>query len=339
VHDDEEEGEGRFGRRRTAPVRRGFFSRIGMWLLGAIVSGIVPLAVSLWVLSLVADYVPLLRQHSMAAAAGSTAVVAVSFSLVLLLEFYVYWKMGPSAGRADDAPIKGGLQFLIVYVLIPLAPGLVVGYVTLSPATRLSQAIEWMRLPSAVKVERQVGQAIEDAAAGETRVAGLRALAQFGSPDALNELERLATGHPALLNDSPSFDALAGALASFGSQSEPRLQAIWKKSGRADAGNTPADLVLAAYNKLDAIADTAMAYGIAREAAAAPSLSPERRAAAIALIARSGSRNDFALLASFLIDQPEPVKRAALDALRHLDARLKKQEVPPANGASAPAGR
>ena len=97
--------------------------------------------------------------------------------------------------------------------------------------------------------------------------------------------------------------------------------------------------MLTAYNRLNAIADTAVAYGIAREAAVAPSSSPERRAAAIALIAKSGSRSDVVWLASLLVDQPEPVKQAVLDALRHLDARLRKQEVPPVAGAPSPAGR
>jgi hypothetical protein len=343
--DDEEEGERRFQKRRGAPVRRGFLSRIGVWLLGAIITGIVPLAVSLWVRSLVAGYVPMLTQATVAAAAGSAAVVAVSFSLVLFLELYVYWKAGPSAGRADEGPVTGRLQFLINYVLVPLVPGLVVGYLTLSPATRLSQAIDWIRQPSGVQVERQVGQAISDATADQTRVAGLRALAQFGSADALSELARLARGNPGLLNDPPSFDALASALASFGGQSEPLLQAIWKESSRAGAGGTPeqektpADLVLAAYNKLDRIADTAVAYGIAREAVVAPSSSPERRAAAITLIAKSGSRSDVVWLASLLVNQPEPVKQAVLDALRHLDARLRKQEVQPVAGAPGPIGR
>jgi hypothetical protein len=318
VHDDEEEGEGRFRKRRRTPVRRGFLSRIGAWLLGAIITGIVPLAVALWVRSLAVDYVPMLKQATPAAAAGSAAVVAVSFSF---------------------------MQFLIVYVLVPLVPGLIVGYLTVSPATRLSQAIDWIRYSSGVQVERQVGQAIQDAAASETRVAGLRALAQFGSPDAIDELGRLATGHPPLLNDPLSFDALASALASLGSQSEPLLQTMWKESGHAGTGSapaegrTPADLVLAVYAKLEAIADTAVAYGIAREAAMAQTSSPERRAAAIALMAKCGSRSDVAWLASFLVNQPEPVKQAALDALRHLDARLKKQEAPPAANGPAPAGR
>jgi hypothetical protein len=328
VHDDEEEGEGRFRKRRRTPVRRGFLSRIGAWLLGAIITGIVPLAVALWVRSLAVDYVPMLKQATPAAAAGSAAVVAVSFSFMLFLEFYAYWKMGPSAGGAEDAPVTGRMQFL-----------------TLSPATRLSQAIDWIRYSSGVQVERQVGQAIQDAAASETRVAGLRALAQFGSPDAIDELGRLATGHPPLLNDPLSFDALASALASLGSQSEPLLQTMWKESGHAGTGSapaegrTPADLVLAVYAKLEAIADTAVAYGIAREAAMAQTSSPERRAAAIALMAKCGSRSDVAWLASFLVNQPEPVKQAALDALRHLDARLKKQEAPPAANGPAPAGR
>jgi hypothetical protein len=334
VHDDEKEGEGRFRRRRETPVRRGFWSRIGVWLIGAIIMGIVPLAVSLWARSLVADYVPILKQATAAAAAGSAAVVAVSFSLVLFLEFYAYWKLGPSAGGADGAPITGRLQFLIVYVLVPLVPGLAVGYLTLAPATPLSHAIDWIRQPSAVQVERQVGQAIQGAAGSETRVAGLRALAQFGSPAALNELARLATGSPQLLNDPSSFDALAAALASFGSQAEPVLHTIWKTAGHAGAestaseGKTPGDLVLAAYNQLAAVADTTAAYAIAREAAVAPSSSPGRRAAAMAVIATSGTKSDFALLASFLVDQPEPIQRAALDALRRLDARLRKQEAP-----------
>ena len=123
MHDDEEEDEGRFRRQRGAPVRRGFLRRISAWLLGAVITGIVPLAVSLWVRSLVADYVPMLKQASAGAAAGNTAVVAVSFSLVLFLELYFYWKMGPSAGGADDAPITGRRQFLLIYVLVPLVPG------------------------------------------------------------------------------------------------------------------------------------------------------------------------------------------------------------------------
>jgi hypothetical protein len=320
-------------------------SRIGGWLLGAIITGIVPLAVSLWVRSLIAGYIPMLNAATADAAAGNTAIVAVSFSLVLFLELYVYWKMGPSAGRADEAPITGRLQFLIIYVLVPLVPGLVVGYLTLSPTTRLSQAIDWIRRPSGVQVERQVGQAITDATSDQTRVAGLRALAQFGSPDALTELARLARSNPGVLNDPPSFDALASAIASFGVQSEPLLQAIWKASGHAGAAGTPeqvkapADLVLTAYNKLDKIADTAFAYGIAREAAVAPSSSPERRAAAVALIAKSGSRSDVVWLASLLVNQPEPVKQAVLDALRHLDARLRRQDVPPVAGGPSPTGR
>ena len=340
MYQDGEQDEGRFRRRRGAPVRRGFLSRVGVWLLGAIVMGILPLAVSLWVRSAVADYIPMLKQATSAAAAGNAAVVAVSFSLVLLLEFYCYWKVGPSAGGADGAPITGRLQFLIIYVLVPLVPGVIVGYLTLSPATRLSQAIDWIRQPSAVQVERQVGQAIQGAAASDTRVAGLRALAQFGSPDALNELARLATGNSRLLNDPLSFDAFAIALASFGRQSEPLLQKIWEESGSTPAeGKTPADLVLAVYNKLDAIADTAVAYDIAREAAVAPSSSPERRTAAIAVIAKSGAKSDFALLASFLVNQPESVQQAALDALRHLDARLRKQEAPTVTNANTPIGR
>jgi len=226
-----------------------------------------------------------------------------------------------------------------------LVPGLVVAFLTLSPATRLSQAIDWIRQPSDLQVERQVGQAIADAAAGETRVAGLRALAQFGSPDALDELARLATGDPRLLADPASFDALTSALASFGRQAEPVLQRIWKDAGHATAehkpadGMTPADVVLAAYNRLDAITDAASAYAIARGAAAEPGSSPERQATAIAVIAKSGSRSDVALLASFLVNRPESVKQAALDGLRHLDARLRKQDAPPVTNAPAPAGR
>ncbi len=59
---DEEEGEGRFRKRRGVPVRRGFLRRIGVWLLGAVIMGILPLTISLWVRSLVADYVPMLNQ-------------------------------------------------------------------------------------------------------------------------------------------------------------------------------------------------------------------------------------------------------------------------------------
>jgi hypothetical protein len=313
---------------------------MGIWLLGAVTMGIVPLAVSLWVRSLAADYIPMLQQATSAAAAGNAAVVAVSFSVVLFLEFYVYWKMGPSAGRADGAPITGRLQFLILYVLVPLVPGLIVGYLTLSPVARLPLAVDWIRQPPGVQLERQIGQATEDAAAGETRVAGIRALAQFGSPDALNELARLATANPRLLGDASSFEALASALASFGRQAEPLLQTMWKESRSAHAeGKTPADLALAAYGRLETIADTTAAHAIAREAAADPTSSPERRAAAMAVVARSGSRSDFAWLASFLVEQPEPVKQAALDALRQLDARLRKQEAPPVTNANTPVGR
>jgi len=342
VH-DEEEGEGRFRKRRGVPVRRGLLRRIGVWLLGAVIMGILPLAVSLWVRSVVADYVPMLTQATAAAAAGNTVVVAASFSLVLFLEFYSYWKMGPSAGRAEGAPITGRLQFLITYVLVPLVPGLAVGYLTLSPATQLSQVIDWVRQPSPLQIERQVGQAIQDAAAGETRVAGLRALAQFGSPEALNELARLATGNPRLLNDPSSFEAFGTVLASFGRQSEPVLQTIWKESAGVERtpaeGKTPADLVLAAYAKLNEIADKTAAYGIAREATVDPASSLERRAAAIAVIAKSGSRSDFAWLASFLANQPEPVKQAALDAMRHLDARLRQQDTPLVTNDGAPISR
>ena len=287
----------------------------------------------------------MLNQATATAAAGNMAVVAVSFSLALFVEFYFYWKLGPRAGRADGAPITGRLQFLITYVCVPLVPGLVVGYLTLSPAARLSHAMDWIRQPAAIRVERQVGQTIQDAAMSETRVAGLRALAQFGSPDALDELARLATGNPRLLNDPSSFDAFASALASFGRQSEPVLQTVWKASSHAGAaralseGKTTTDLVLAAYDKLNEIADASAAYRLAREATVDPASSPERRAAAIAVIAKSGSRSDFAVLASFLVEQPEPVKQAALDALRHLDARLRKQEPPRVTNDSAPVVR
>jgi len=344
--DDDGEEEGRFRKRRSPPPPRGFLSRAGRWIVGAAIAAILPLAASLWALSSVTDYIPMLRQRSVAAAAGTAAVVALSFSIALLLELYFYWKMGPSAGRSEDAPIRGRRQFLLVYVLVPLVPGLVAGYVTMRPATGLSEAIDWVRQPSGSHVERQVGQAIQDAAESETRVAGIRALAQFGSADALGELSRLAAGNPRLLDDRASFDALAGALASFGSQAEPVLQSLWKDAGHHGAlgsgpaeERTPADLALAAYSKLDAIADAASACGIAREAAAAPSSGPERQAAALAAIATCGSRNDATLLASFLVNRPEPVKRAALDAMRHLDARLRKQDTPPATNASAPAGR
>lgn len=345
--EDEDEDEGRFRKRRgtPVPVRRGFLSRIGVWLVGAVIAGIVPLVVALWAVSAAADYVPLLKQQTWAGAVGSAAIVTVTFSFVLFLQFLLYWKLGPSAGGADDVPIKGWRQFLIIYVLVPLVPGLVAGYLTLAPPARLLQAVDWIRQPSGSQVEREVGQAIRHAAAGDTRIAGLRALSQFGSPDALNELARLATGKPDWLNDPSSFNALAEALASFGGRSEPVLQSIWKESGHAgeasklEEGRTPADLVLAAYSRLETIADTETAYAIAREAAFAPSSPPGRQAAAFAVIAKSGSRSDAAVLASFLVDRPESVKQAALDALRHLDARLKKQEPPPAVVAPAPAGR
>jgi hypothetical protein len=347
VYDEDDEEEGRFRKRRRPPAdaRRGFLFRFGSWLVGAVILGIAPLAAALWALSLAKDYVPALKQATTAAAAGGGAVVTIAFSVALFIELYVYWKIGPGAGSDADAPITGRRQFLIVYVLVPLLPGLVVAYLTLSPATRLSQAIDWIRQPAAIQVERQVGQAVRDSAAGETRVAGLRALAQFGSRDALDELARLATGDPQLLNDPASFDALTSALASFGNQAEPVLQRIWKEAGspaadrKAADGRTPADVVLAAYNRIDAIADTASAYALAREAAAAPASSPERQAAAIALIAKCGSRSDVALLASFLVNRPESVKQAALDGLRQLDARLRKQETPPVTNAPAPAGR
>jgi hypothetical protein len=347
VFDDDDEEEGRFRKRRRTPVpvQRGFLSRMGSWLLGAVISGVVPLAVSLWALSLAEEYVPALKQATAAAAAVSGAVVALTFSVALFLEMYAYWKIGPDAGSGAGAPIKGRRQFLIVYVLVPLVPGLAVAYLALSPATRLSQAIDWIRQPSGIHVERQVGQAIEEAAAGETRVAGLRALAQFGSPDALDELARLAAGGPSWLDDPASFDALTRALASFGNRAEPALQRIWKETGSAAgerkpaAGRTPEDVVIAAYNQLDAVSDGASAYALAREAAAAPASSPDRQAAAIALVAKCGSRSDVPLLASFLVNRPESVKQAALDGLRQLDARLRKQEAPPVSNAPAPAGR
>ena len=180
------------------------------------------------------------EQTTPAAAAGSAAVVAVSFSLVLFLEgVRGDWKAGPSAGRAGEAPITGRLQFLIIYVLVPLVPGLVVGYLTLSPATRLSQASTECAGRQGSRWNARWARRSRTRRRIETRVAGLRALAQFGSPDALNELARLARSSPGLLNDPPSFDALASALALFGVQSEPLLQAIWKESGRAGAGSTP----------------------------------------------------------------------------------------------------
>ena len=318
--------------------------RISRWLVGAIVASIVPFTASLWALSLAEDYVPMLKQPSAAAAAGSAVVAAVAFSVALFLQLYVYWKIGPSAGRDANAPIRGRWHFLLIYLLVPLGVGLAVGYLRLSPMTRLSHTIDW--IPSRrAPVERQVGQAVRDTMAGETRVAGIRALAQFGSPDALNELSRLAARDPRLLNDPASFDALTSALASFGSQAEPELQRIWNETGRATAEaasadeKAPADLVLAVYRRLDAVTDTASAYALAREALAAPASTPARQAAAIALIAKSGSSSDVALLASWLVDRPESVKQAALDGLRELDARLRKRDVPPATNASAPARR
>lgn len=347
MYESDERNEGRFRKRPAATEieRRGFVIRISRWLVGAIVASIVPFTASLWALSLAEDYVPMLRQPSAAAAAGSAVVAAVAFSVALFLQLYVYWKIGPSAGRDANAPIRGRWHFLLVYLLVPLGVGLAVGYLRLSPMTRLSHTIDWIRQPSGLQVERQVGQAVRDAMAGETRVAGIRALAQFGSPDALNELSRLAARDPRLLNDPASFDALTSALASFGSQAEPELQRIWNETGRATAEaasadeKAPADLVLAVYRRLDAVTDTASAYALAREALAAPASTPARQAAAIALIAKSGSSSDVALLASWLVDRPESVKQAALDGLRELDARLRKRDVPPATNASAPARR
>ena len=57
------------------------------------------------------------------------------------------------------------------------------------------------------------------------------------------------------------------------------------------------------------------------------------------MIAKSGTKSDFALLASFLLNHPEPVQQAALDALRQLDARLRKQEAPRVTNDGAPARR
>jgi len=101
------------------------------------------------------------------------------------------------------------------------------------------------------------------------------------------------------------------------------------------------DLVvpLSDYAKLNEIADKTAAYGVAREATVDPASSPERRAAAIAVVAKSGSRSDFAWLASFLVNQPEPVKQAALDAMRHLDARLRQQDAPLVTNDGAPISR
>ena len=341
---DEPEEAGRFGRHRGAesPVRRGFSSRVGWWLVGAIVTGIVPLAMALWALSLARNYAPWLTQSTRAGAIGSGVVVAVTFSIALLVEFWLYWKVGPSAGGDDGVPIRGGRQFILTYVLVPLLPGLVVGYLTWSPATRLAQAIDWIRQPSGPKVEHQVGDAIHGAAAADTRVAGLRALAEFGSPDALGELARMATSDPAILADPASFTALVGALASFGGGCEPVLEQIANQARQPGGSNAgagapaPVDVVLATYDKLETITNTTLAYAIAREAAFAPSSSPARQAAALAVIAKSGSKSDFVMLASFLTNRPEPVKQAALDALSRLDARLKKQAPPPAsNGTSA----
>ena len=345
---DEPEDEGRFRRRGAAgpPVRRGFGSRVGWWLVGAAVTGIVPLAVALWALSLARVYAPWLAQATQAGASGSAVVVTVTFSIALLVEFWLFWKVGPSAGSADGVPIRGWRQFFLTYVLVPLVPGLVVGYLTWSPATHLAQAIDWIRQPSGPKVERQVGDAIRSAEAPDTRVAGLRALAEFGSPDALSELARMATSDPGILTDPASFTALVAALASFGGACEPVLGQISEQARQPGGSNpasgapTPIDVVLATYDKLETIANTDLAYGIAREAAFAPSSSPARQAAALAVIAKSGSRSDFVLLASFLTGRPEPVKQAALDALRRLDARLKRQEPPPpSTNAAAPPAR
>src|SRR5512137_1244723 len=96
--DDDDDDGGRFSRRRRAPepVKRGIAARLGLWLVGAVISGVVPLFVALWALSAARDYAPMLARPTAAAALGSAAVVTLTFSVALFVEFYLYWKMGPS---------------------------------------------------------------------------------------------------------------------------------------------------------------------------------------------------------------------------------------------------
>ena len=116
------------------------------------------------------------------------------------------------------------VKFILGGVLIPLAAFIAANRIRLpNHATPMGLALQAGIAEPALPPTTKLGNAVLHASSTAVRVEGIRALQAIGSSAALDQLFRILTSDPAVLQEGSAFEALAKALASFGAQAEPKL--------------------------------------------------------------------------------------------------------------------
>lgn len=136
------------------------------------------------------------------------------------------------------------LKFALGGLLLPIAAAIAINLIAMpSGGTLLSNFVALVKPPVQVTPPDEVARAVQSAEDPAVKRTGIEVLARFQSPEALNQLLRLAREDEAALRDAPTSRALSQAVAGYGIEARDPLLALFNSVDPAEAGGSlPDDL-------------------------------------------------------------------------------------------------
>jgi hypothetical protein len=209
---------------RPAPTSE----RRTLGLLGLLIELVLPVALSAAFLLAMAGYTRRWDLHTPLGLAAFGALLVV-LSLVVSLRVDAYTlrrreEMGRRQllNRAD--PRSRLVKLVLGGVVIPVAAFAAANLVELgSHQTPMMMAVRLRLARPEVDRPERLAEAVLRAPSAASKVQGILALQATGSPESLDQLLRILSDDPALLQEGSEYQALARALASYGAQARPKL--------------------------------------------------------------------------------------------------------------------
>jgi HEAT repeat protein len=186
---------------------------------------------------------------------GPVLAIVVYVLAVILLSFMITVGLDTltAGGRAARSVIGGGpiarlVKYVLAGLLLPIALAISANLISLPTGGTLLDLVGNLAQPPAMTTPPdEVARAVQAATDPTVKRTGIEVLVKFKSPEALDQLMRLANEDRAALRDGATARALSQALAAYGSQAREALLAMFNSVDPAESGGALADDLYGRY--------------------------------------------------------------------------------------------